>query len=272
MSEKSVATNSPTKLRQSKIPRVGVLSAGKEGASFAIEAFRQGLHEFGYVEGRNFVLEFRSTAGNDEHRLPVVAAELVRSNVDIIVAGNPRATRAIQQLTRTTPIVTTEMNNPLRLVDSLHRPGGNVTGLSYMGPELNGKRLELLKETVPGLTRVAILTTNAEASGVQAIARSLGLKLQILNVTKPDEIENAFASMVRGKIEALSVLTPKKPGKPNNNSRSRSKEPAAGNLPRREYVEAGGLMSYGPDHAELNRRAAFYVDRILKGAKPADLL
>ena len=271
ISEKSVATNSATKLPQSKIPRVGVLAAGKEGASFALEALRQGLHELGYVEGRNFVLEFRSTAGDDEHRLPVAAAELLRSNVDVIVAGSALATRAIQQLTRTTPIVTTEMNNPLRLVDSLHRPGGNVTGLSYMGPELNGKQLELLKETVPGLTRVAILTTNAEASGVQAIARSLGLKLQILNVTKPDEIENAFASMVRGKIEALSVLT-----QTNLANRitivdlaARSRLPAI--YPRREYVEAGGLMSYGPDHAELNRRAAFYVDRILKGAKPADL-
>jgi putative ABC transport system substrate-binding protein len=268
MSEKSLATTDSTKSQRPKIPRVGMLAAGRETNSFALAAFRQGLHDLGYVEGRNIILEFRST-GRDEHRLPMAAAELLRSNVDVVVAESSLATRAIQQLTRTIPIVTTGINNSSSFVDSLHRPGGNVTGFSYIGPELNGKRLELLKEIAPDLSRVAILATDTEASRVQAVARSLGLKLQILNASEPDEIENAFSSMVRGQTEALSVFTtPLTNRETLVDLMARIRLPAI--YPRREFVQTGGLMSYGLNHTELNRRAAFYVDKILKGAKPAE--
>jgi len=269
MSEKSLATTDSTKSQRPKIPRVGVLAAGRETNSFALAAFRQGLHDLGYVEGRNIILEFRSTMGDDEHRLPVAAAELLRSNVDVIVASS-RATRAIQQLTRTIPIVTTAINNSSSFGDSSHGPGGNVIELSYMGPELNGKRLELLKEIVPGLSRVAILTRNMDASRVQAMARSSGLKLQIIDANKPDEIEKAFLSMVRGQTGALSVFTTFLTNRESIvDLMARIWLPAI--YPRREFVETGGLMSYGLNHTELNRRAAFYVDKILKGAKPSDL-
>jgi len=266
--ERNLAKTDSTDSKQPKMPHVGVLAAARETNSFALAAFRQGLHDRGYVEGRNIILEFRST-GHDEHRLPMAAAELLRSNVDVVVAESSLATRAIQQLTRTIPIVTTAINNSSSFVDSLHRPGGNVTGFSYIGPELNGKRLELLKEIAPDLSRVAILATDTEASRVQAVARSLDLKLQIVNASKPDEIENAFSSMVRGHTEALSVFTT-----PLTNREiivdlmARLRLPAI--YPRREFVETGGLMSYGLNHTELNRRAAFYVDKILKGAKPAE--
>jgi putative ABC transport system substrate-binding protein len=268
MSEKSLATTDSTKSQRPKIPRVGVLAAGRETNSFALAVFRQGLHDLGYLEGRNIILEFRST-GHDAHRLPVAAAELLRSNVDVVVAESSLAARAMQQLTRTIPIVTTAINNSSSFVDSLHRPGGNVTGFSYIGPELNGKRLELLKEIAPDLSRVAILATDTQASRVQAVARSLGLKLQILNASKPDEIENAFASMIRGHTEALSVFTtPLANRQTIVDLMARLRLPAI--YPRREFVETGGLMSYGLNHTELNRRAAFYVDKILKGAKPAE--
>jgi putative ABC transport system substrate-binding protein len=202
-----------------------------------------------------------------------VTAELLGSNVDVIVATTARETRAIQRLTRTIPIVVATASEYVGsgFPDSPHRPGANTTGLAYARPELNGKRLQLLKETVPGLSRVAILTTNKDASEVQATARSLGLKLQIFTVTKPNEIENAFALMLRGKTDALSVLS-----QANLLNRQTIVDLAAKNrlpaiYPRREYVEAGGLVSYGPSHAELYRRAAVYIDKILKGAKPADL-
>jgi putative ABC transport system substrate-binding protein len=268
MSEKSLATTDSTKSQRPKIPRVGVLAAGRETNSFALAAVRQGLHDLGYVEGHNIILEFRST-GHDEHRVPVAVAELLRSNVDVVVADSSLEARAMQQLTRTIPIVTTVINNSSSFVDSLHRPGGNVTGFSYIGPELNGKRLELLKEIAPDLSRVAILATDTQASRVQAVARSLGLKLQILNASKPDEIENAFASIVRGHTEALSVFTtPLANRQTIVDLMARLRLPAI--YPRREFVETGGLMSYGLNHTELNRRAAFYVDKILKGAKPAE--
>jgi putative ABC transport system substrate-binding protein len=273
VSEKNVASTYPIESPRLKIPRVSVLTPGRGGPSFALEAIRQRLYELGYVEGRNIVLEVRGTAGDDEQRLSLVAAELLGSNVDIIVATNSRQTRAIQRLTRTIPIVMATTNDRVgsEFSDSPHRPEGNLTGLSYVGSELNGKRFKLLKETVPRLSRVAILTTSKETSEVQATARSLGLKLQIFTVTKPNEIENAFALMLRGKTDALSVLS-----QANLLNRQTIVDLAAKNrlpaiYPRREYVEAGGLVSYGPSHAELYRRAAAYIDKILKGAKPADL-
>jgi ABC-type uncharacterized transport system substrate-binding protein len=254
-----------------RMPRVGVLVPGSEGASFALEAIRRGLHELGYVEGRNVILEVQSTAGDDERRLPIAVAELLRRHVDVVVATNSRAIRAVQQLTRTTPIVTTAMKDPSPLINTLRSPTGNITGISYVEPELARKRLELLRKTVPGLSRVTVLVTVAGVPKLQALATSLGLKLQILNVAKSGDLENAFSLIVRGKSDALSVLD-----QMNLTNRAtivdlaaRSRLPAI--FPRREYVEAGGLMSYGPNHAELIRREAYYVDKILKGAKPADL-
>jgi putative ABC transport system substrate-binding protein len=277
-----------------KIPRIGILSFGS-GDPVSLtrrqtDAFQQGLHELGWVEGKNIVLEYRWAEGNQD-RFPVLAAELLQMNVDLIVATTPRGARAAQQLTSTTPIVATVIGNAVGsgLVDNLHRPGRNVTGLSFMSPELGGKRLELLKEIIPKISRVAVLTNVSnvdrersdrherrgvypDINAIMSVARSLSLEIQIVNVKKPHEIESAFASMVTGKVDALIVLTQAMFVQ----NRTRIVEfTAKYRLPaiyyRNEFVKAGGLMSYGPDHVDLNRRAAIYVDKILKGAKPADL-
>jgi putative tryptophan/tyrosine transport system substrate-binding protein len=260
-----------------KGPRIGILSPGSGNPD--IDAFRQGLRELGYAEGQNIALEYRWAEGNED-RLPALAAELLHMNVDLIVATTPRGARAAQRLTSTIPIVTPVIPSAVEygLVDSLYRSGGNVTGLSFMSPDLGGKRLELLKEIVPKISRVAVLANvgnvdrETSIKEIAAVARSLSVQLQILNVKKPDEIESAFASMVRGKVDALIVLTQ---GIFTRN-RTRIVELAAKyTVPaiyhRNDFVKAGGLMSYGPDHADLYRRAAIYVDKILKGAKPADL-
>jgi putative tryptophan/tyrosine transport system substrate-binding protein len=277
MPEKSVATTYSSDGQQpKKVPRIGILYLGSGNPP--IDAFRQKLRELGYVEGQNIAFEYRGADGNDE-RFPTLVAELLRMNADIIVTNSNRGARAAQQLTKTTPIVTTAIPGPVGsgLVDSLHRPGRNVTGLSFMRPELGGKRLELLKEVIPGLSRVAVLSNvaNVEERQIKEIepaARSLNVQLQILNVKKTEEIENAFSSMVRGNVGAITVLTQTMFVL----NRTRIVELAAKNrlpvmYPQRRFVEAGGLMSYGPDHADLYRRAAIYVDKILKGAKPADL-
>jgi len=274
-----LALNFPAAAQQpaKKIPRIGILSPGS--GNRGIDAFLNRLHELGWVEGQNIALEYGLGNGNED-RLPALAAQLVRANVDVIVATNPQAAHAAMKFTNTIPIIVTAMNDPVGsgLVKSLSQPGRNVTGLSYMSSDLNGKRLEVLSEIIPRLSRVGILMhtldtiTARENSQIQVVARSLGVQLQILNVRKLDEIENAFSSMVRGKAGAVAVGTQ---GMFSRNQ-TRIVEAAAKNrLPaiyyRREFVEAGGLMSYGPDHVDLYRRAAFYVDRILKGAKPADL-
>jgi putative tryptophan/tyrosine transport system substrate-binding protein len=274
-----LAVSFPAEARQpgSKIPRVGILSPGSGSAD--IDAFRQGLRELGYVEGQNIAFEYRLAEGNED-RLPALAAELFHMNVDLIVATSPRGARAAQRLTSTTPIVTPVIGSAVGsgLVDSLSRPGGNVTGLSFMSSALGSKRLELLRETIRKMSRVAVLANvdnvdrDTSIGSIASAARSLSVQLQILNVKKPDEVENAFASMVRGNVDALVVLTQAMFVL----NRTRIVEMAAkSRLPaiyhRNEFVEAGGLMSYGPNHADLYRRAAHYVDKILKGAKPADL-
>jgi len=260
-----------------KIHRIGILSPGSSSGD--IDAFRQVLREFGYVEGQNVTFEYRWAGGNED-RLPALAAELLHINVDLIVAATPRAALAAQRLTSTTPIVTPVIPGAgvYGLVESLYRPGGNVTGMSFMSPELGGKRLELLKEIVPAVSRVAVLANvgniDRETSfkKIAAVARSLSVQLHIVNVMTPDEIENAFSTMLRVKAHALTVLTQ---GMFVLN-RMRIVELAAKcRLPaiyhRKEFVKDGGLMSYGPNHTDLYRRAAHYVDKILKGAKPADL-
>jgi putative tryptophan/tyrosine transport system substrate-binding protein len=265
-----------------KTPRIGILSPGSSDpldlSRRGTDAFQQGLHKLGWVDGKNIVFEYR-WANENEDRLPVLAAELLLINVDVILVATPMAAHAAKKLTKTVPIVATVIPGAgvYGLVDSLHRPGGNVTGLSFMSAELGAKRLELLKEVIPGVSRVAVLANveNVDRETIRAIeskARSLGVRLEIVNVKTPDEIPNAFSSMSRVKPHALTVLTQAMFVQ----NRTRIVELAAKcRLPaiyhRNEFVTAGGLMSYGPDHIDLFRRAASYVDKILRGANPADL-
>jgi putative ABC transport system substrate-binding protein len=244
-----------------------------------VEVFKHRLGELGWVEGRNIAFEYRWADGNDD-RLPTLAAELIRLKVDIIVATNPTSGRAAQELTRMIPIVVWALGNPVGgLVKSPGQPGENLTGSSFMGPELGGKRLELLKELIPRVSRVAVLGNIRSVEGekkqikeIDSVARSLRLQLQIVNVNTADEIANAFSEIRRGNAGAITLLTQ---GMFVQN-RTRIVELAAkcrlpAMYPRNDFVRVGGLVSYGPDRREEERRAAYFVDRILKGAKPSDL-
>ena len=260
-----------------KAPRVGFLEAA--GARF-LESFRQGLRELGWVEGQNIVIEYRFGEGRFD-RLPELAAELVRLKVEIIVAVPTPSAVAAKNATGTIPIVMIGAGDPVGqgLIASLARPAGNVTGLSYsVGLEIVGKQLELLKETVPKVRRVAILSNPGNPSHALAIrhakgaARSMGVQLQLLEARGPTEFDGAFAAMAKERVGALLVV----PDSIISLHRTRLLDLAAKNhLPAayglRENVEAGGLMSYGPSIRDLYRRAATFVDKILKGAKPADL-
>ncbi len=265
-----------------KVSRIGWLSAGfpRPDRDPPVDAFRQGLRELGYVEGQNLVIEYRGAEGRDE-RLPDLAAELVRLHVDVLVAVGPIATRAAQHATRTLPIVMTGTADPVGagFVASLARPGGNITGVSLLMAELPGKRLELLKETVPQSTRVAVLANpdnpvyEALRNNLTVAARALGLHLHVVEVHSADELDPAFAAVTREGADALMVLSD--PALMDN-LRGRVADLAATHrLPAmynwKMYVEAGGLMSYGPSLPERHRRAATYVDKLLKGANPADL-
>ena len=264
-----------------KIPRIGYPSPGSLSANAArIEAFRQGLRELGYVEGKNIFIEWRSGGEGKEDRVPALVAELVRLKVDVIVTGGPTATRAAKEATATIPIVMTQVGDPVGsgFVASLARPGGNVTGLSTLAPEIGGKQLELLREIVPRLSRVAVLGTstipgNAERlREVELAAEAFGVKLQKLDVLSPKDIDAAFRAAGKGHAGAVLVLG----GAVFIFHRTRIAELAVqSRLPaaysNREFVEDGGLMSYGASTTDLSRRAATYVDKILKGAKPADL-
>ena len=263
-----------------KIPRIGYLSASSASfQSFRVEAFRQGLRELGYVEGKNIVIEYRYAEGKHD-RLPKLAAELVRLNVDVIVAGGNTVIPPVKEATKTIPIVMTQASDPVAsgFVVSLSRPGGNITGLSSVGTELSGKRLELLKETVPRLSRVAVLGTSTSPNNAQDLkevelaAGALGVKLQYLDVRVPKDIEAAFRAVSKERADAVLLL-----GGPMLAAQGPLCADLAikNRLPaiywRSEIVEAGGLMSYGVSQTDLDRRAATYVDKILKGAKPADL-
>ena len=264
-----------------KVPRIGYLTALQLSASAArTEAFRQGLRDLGYVEGKNIIIEWRSADGNED-RLPALAAELVQLKVDIIVTGGAAVTRPVKAETSTIPIVMTQDRDPVSsgFVASLARPGGNITGLSTLSPELSGKQLELLKETVPKLSRVAVFGTSTrpevaqELREVELAAGALGVKLQYLDVLTANDIETAFRAAVKGQAEAVlfrvlgPILSPHRTEVAALAVKSR--------LPvmheRAPEVEAGGLMSYGVNLSDLDRRTATYVDKILKGAKPADL-
>ena len=265
-----------------KVPRVGYLLGGSHSdpqRQRLLEAFRQGLRELGYVEGQNIAIESRWAEGKDD-RFPALAADLVRSKVDVIVAGSGAATQAAQQATRTIPIVMSTVADPLGsgLVASLARPGGNVTGMTVMSPDVAGKQLELLKEVVPKLSRVALLTNPDNPSSArfvreaEAAARALGVRLQSLEARNPQEIDGAFAAMTRERAGALLIL----PDVIFLSQRRQMAELATKRrLPAvygvREYAEAGGLMAYGANYIDLVRRAATFVDKILKGAKPGDL-
>jgi len=265
-----------------KVPRIGYLAGDRAASPHLIEAFRQGLRDLGYVEGSNVLIEYRDAEGKFE-RLPALAAELVALKVDVIVAGGTPLILAAKQATRTLPIVFAAASDPVTdgLVTSLARPGGNVTGFSNIAPDLVGKRLELLKQAVPGVNRVAILwqpggtgerTEQDMRKGAEAAARALGVRLQFLEARGPADFDRAFSDMTRERAGALTSLG----GSMFFSERRRLVDLAAKNrLPalyqQREFVDAGGLMAYGANLADNFRRAATYVDKILKGTKPGDL-
>jgi len=265
-----------------KIPRIGYLEPNLAGSRHLQEAFSQGLRALGYVEGRNVIIEYRDAEGRPE-RLPALAAELVALKVEVIMAGpGTAAALAAKQATPTVPVVFTGVGDPVTdgLVKSLAWPGGNVTGLSLLGPDLVGKLLELLKQAVPGVSRVALLLKPDATPDrmklflkeADVAAQALGVELQVVEARGPADFERAFSDISKARAGALAVLaTPVF-----SSARQRLVNLAEKNrLPTvfafREYVEAGGFMSYGPDLADLFRRAATYVDKILKGAKPSDL-
>ena len=263
-----------------KVPRIGWLTVSSlSDVPARIEAFRQGLREIGYIEGKNIVIEWRGGEGKPD-RMPAIAGELVRLKVDVIVTGGPGATRPAKEATSIIPIVMAQDEDPVGngFVASLARPGGNITGLSTLSPELSGKRLELLKEIMPKLSRVAILGTSTNAGNAQSLketefaAAAMGVKLQFLEVQNAKDVETGFRTVSKGRADAVLLL----PNPFHFSQRTQIAEYAIkSRLPvihgRPEYVEAGGLMSYGMTFTDLDRRAAVYVDKILKGAKPADL-
>jgi putative ABC transport system substrate-binding protein len=264
---------------QQKIPRIGFLSnTGPEDHS--IEPFKQGLRDLGYIEGKNILIEYRYLEGKRD-RIPGLLAEFVQMNVDVFILGTPPAIRAAKQTTKTVPIVIVTTQDPVAagIIDSLAPPGGNITGLTRLTRDLTGKRLELLKEAVPGMSRVAVLwnadreSPAAGFKGYEAAARALKIPLQSLGVTGPNpDFERAFQLASKERSKALITVT--------NFMFSRHRKQIAdlaikNRLPSMyelsTYVDAGGLMSYATNDADAYRRAAVYVDKILKGAKPADL-
>jgi ABC-type uncharacterized transport system substrate-binding protein len=271
----SVEAQQPT-----KIPRIAYLVGPTSAGSARYEAFRKGLRELGYEEGKNIVIDWRSNEGNPDRQRAIVT-ELVRSKVDVIVAVGAGDIRIAKEATATIPIVMIQGGDPVGsgFVASLARPGRNITGLATLRPELSGKRLELLKDIVPNLSRVAIFASSASPDYAQVLkeaqlaARSLDLKLQSFDIRSPKDFETAFQATLKDRAEAVlvrvrgPVLVP---------YRKEFVELAVKNrLPAIyegvEEVEAGGLMSYGASFTDLYRRAAVYVDKILKGRKPADL-
>ena len=262
-----------------KIPRIGLLFASASANAARIQAFRQGLRELGYVQGKNILIEERYAEGKLD-RYPVLAAELVGLNVDIIVTGGPAATRPAQAATSTIPIVMTHNNDPVGngFVASLSRPGRNITGLSTLGAEISGKQLELLREIVPTLSRVAVFGTSTEPANPQSLketelaAETLRVQIQYLDVLRGNDLANAFQRASKSRVEAMLVLA--------SAVFAAHRRPLAvlavktrlpGVYPQAEFVQDGGLLSYGVSFTDMVRRAAIYVDRILRGTKPADL-
>ena len=271
----------PAEAQQTKkVRRIGYLSSRSlDREKGYLPAFQRGLRELGYLEGKNIVVEYR-WAERKRERLPALTAELLRHKVELVVTGGGAAARAVQRASKTIPIVMAEATSPVErgLVQSLARPGGNTTGLAVRHPELFGKWLELLKETVPNLSLVAVLWgPKAPASkfawnAIQLPAKRLGVQLHSMEVRNPNDLDKAFENATRARASALANM----PGKVRGVNRKRIVDLAAkSRMPSiygsRSYVRAGGLMSYGASFADMYRRAATYVDKILKGAKPADL-
>jgi putative ABC transport system substrate-binding protein len=265
-----------------RVARIGYLADDPASGPHLREAFLRGLSDLGYIEGRNLVIEYRYAQGKPE-RFPGLASELATLRVDVIVAAGTPAARAAKQATSTIPIVFPSSSEPVGngLVTNFARPGGNATGLTFFTPELVGKSLELLKEVAPRVIRIAALWRPGEfgagaerdmRKGAEVAAQRLGVQLQFVEARLPDDLVRAFSEMTAAHAEALTV--------PPNvlfiNQRSRIVDLAARSrlptvFPYREGVDAGGLMSYGPNLRELYRRSATYIDKILKGARPADL-
>ena len=263
-----------------KVPRIGFLSVGSAASmSGRVEGFRRGLREQGYTEGQNIVVEYRY-AEDKLDRLREFAEELTRLKVDVIVTGGPLATRPAKETAGTIPIVLAYEADPIRtgLAASLARPGGNITGLTSNAEELNGKRLELLKEAIPKLSRVAVLRNPGMLGSAEALkdaelaAQSLGLKIQALEIRGPNDLDGIFQGAKKGSVGALMTI-----GDPVTfTHRKRVADLAIKNRiatihGQIQFAEAGGLMVYGPNDADMYRRAATFVDKILKGTKPADL-
>ena len=259
--------------------RIGVLLVISSPESIEAQAFRQGLRESGYAEGRDIVIEWRSANG-DDNRAPELAAELVRRKVDVIVVETTPAAQAVKRATSTIPIVMTIVSDPVAagLAETVAHPGGNVTGLSTMGTELNVKRLQLLKEAIPHLTRVAVLWNPdapwqpKQVEHLKAVAPSMSIEIKSVGVRTPEEFDAAFSAMRRAHAQALYII-----GTPLFIAHRTTllKLVSKARLPviywAREFVDEGGLMSYGPNWGDLFHRSARYVDKILKGAKPGDL-
>jgi putative ABC transport system substrate-binding protein len=261
--------------QSAKIHRIGYL----ETRSSASRIFQEALRDLGYVEGKNVAFEYRSAEGNED-RLPHLAAELIRLKVGVIVVATSAAARVAQELTDTIPIVLAGVAKPVedKLVANLARPGGNITGLSFMSVELSGKRLELLKEIFPNVSHVAVIIRTADPDGgphlreLGLVAHRLAVRLLPLNVQEPPDIEEAFSEIARKRADSLTVI----PHPLFAQYRMKIVELAAKSrlpamYPLRNFTQAGGLMSYGPYGFDLYRRTAYFVDRILKGAKPSDL-
>jgi len=263
-----------------KVPRIGFLGSTPLSAiSSRVEAFSHGLRELGYVEGKNIIIEWQYAEGKLD-RLSELAAELVRLKVDVIVTAGASSSRSAKEATSTIPIVMGFNNDPVGngIVASLARPGGNITGLSSLAPEISGKQLELLKEIVPNLSRVGVFGNSTEPGNAKSLkevelaAEVFGVKLQYLDVLSPKDIETAFRAATKGRADAVLVLL----NRVALSHRTQIADLAAkSRLPAMydttEFVEDGGLMTYGVSITDLFRRAAVYVDKILKGAKPADL-
>jgi len=263
-----------------KVPRIGYLTGVSLTAdSPRVEGFRQGLRELGYVEGKTITIEYRYADGKFD-RLPALAAELVRLKVDVIVSAGATNTRAAKEVTTTIPIIMAQDPDPVGngFVASLARPGGNITGLSSLTADLSGKRLELLKEILPKLARLAVLGTSASPGMAQQLretelaAGAFGIPFQFFDILAPKDIDAEFRAAIKWRADAVLVLR----GPVLTSQRTQVVELAVKNrlpatYPETEYVEAGGLMSYGVSNIDLFRRAATYVDKILKGANPADL-
>jgi putative ABC transport system substrate-binding protein len=266
--------------QSAKVARIGYLSGASFSANTArIEAFRQALRELGYIEGKNIVIEWRSAEGQ-LNRLPALADELVRLKVDVIISSASTQTPVAKQATSTIPIVMAQDGDPVAagFVASLARPGGNITGLSTLTPELSGKQLELLNAIIPKLKRVAVFGSSNNPGNTQSLkqielaAGASNVQLQFLNVLGPEDIATVFRAISNRSTDAVLVMAgPVFFSQRKNLAELAIKNRVPAIYPRPEFVEAGGLMTYGVNITDLHRRAAIYVDKILRGAKPADL-